>query len=427
VLTKDQNDLLTQTGPGTPAGALMRAYWQPVGLSEEIPVGSPPKPVRILSEDLVLFRDETGQPALMGLFCPHRGVDLSYGRIEAGGLRCLYHGWVIDRDGRCLAQPGEPAGSTFKDRVRHVAYPCHEVNGIIWGYLGAGEPPPFPKFSFADAPAESIWVTKLLNECNYLQASEGNVDPQHLSFLHRFEDTREAFRDSKVVTHADPAPKLIVEDTAFGSRTYSVRDAGNDEVYVRISNFVMPNGSLFDGVPVDDPARTPPVANAGCQAHWHVPIDDTSHYKYVIVQRYHGALDRAYLDRSIKGEVDEQYNALRRKANRYLQDRTEMRSVTFAGLGSNFQIHDRYATETQGPIFDRSKERLGASDAPVIAMRRQMLRTIADHQAGRAIPMQTRDGENPVADLIVRSQRISKDAPVSGFYRSVETFSCVLP
>lgn len=421
MLTKIQNDLLTQTGPGTPGGALLRRYWQPVGLSEEIRPGSAPKPVRILSEDLVLFRDEFGAPALLGLHCPHRGVDLSYGRIEAGGLRCLYHGWVMAADGRCLQQPGEPAGSTFKDRIRQVAYPCRESNGLIFAYFGPGNPPALPKFPFLTAPAERVWCTKLWTECNYLQGSEGNVDPQHISFLHQFFGPNEAFVDSRVVMTLDVAPRLVVEETSFGLRAYGIRNASSDEVYVRISNFVMPNGSAFDGVPLVDPSIRPPVANEGYQAHWHVPIDNTHHYKYVIVHRYDEAVDRNYLDRSIKGDIDEKYARKASASNRYLQDRSQMHLETFAGMGMNFQDHDRFAIETEGPIFDRSGEHLGATDAPVIAMRRQMLQAIADVQAGRDPLMIAREStENPVEDLVVRSQRLPKDAPISHFWRNAQ-------
>src|SRR5579884_2567691 len=136
MLTKEQNELLTRTGPGTPGGALLRRYWQPVALAEELPPDGPPLPVRVLGEDLVLFRDEYGRLGLLGLHCSHRGADLSYGRIEHGGLRCLYHGWLFDVQGRCLEQPGEPAGSTFKERIRHPAYPCREIGGLILAYLG---------------------------------------------------------------------------------------------------------------------------------------------------------------------------------------------------------------------------------------------------------------------------------------------------
>src|SRR5262245_38065577 len=190
MLTREENDLLTQIGPGTPGGALIRRYWQPAALSEELPPGGAPLPVRLLGEDLVLFRDEDGRPGLLGLHCAHRGADLSYGRLEDGGLRCLYHGWLYDVTGRCLEQPGEPAGSTFKDRVRQPAYPCQETGGVILAYLGPGEPPLLPGYELFQAPAEHQFSpTKSLHECSYLQANEGNIDPSHLPFLHGIANT----------------------------------------------------------------------------------------------------------------------------------------------------------------------------------------------------------------------------------------------
>src|SRR6266545_4051086 len=184
MLTEEDNQLLTRTDTGTPCGELMRRYWLPAGLSREIPEGGAPLPVRLLGEDLVLFRDERGRPGLLGLHCSHRGADLSYGRVEDGGLRCIYHGWLYDVHGRCLEQPGEPAGSTFHEKIRHVAYPCIERNGAIFAYLGPGEPPEFPNYELLSRPPEHTQVMKSLQECNYLQANEGNVDLSHLNFLH---------------------------------------------------------------------------------------------------------------------------------------------------------------------------------------------------------------------------------------------------
>src|SRR4051812_23189293 len=135
MLTQEQNDLLTRTGPGTPGGDLLRRYWQPVALAAELPLGAAPRPVRLLGEELVLFRDDQGRPGLLARQCAHRGADLSYGRVEDGGLRCIYHGWLYDAAGRCLEQPGEPADSTFHARVRHQAYPCLEAAGLIFAYL----------------------------------------------------------------------------------------------------------------------------------------------------------------------------------------------------------------------------------------------------------------------------------------------------
>src|SRR3954452_19539881 len=177
MLSKEENDLLTQVGPGTPCGDLMRRYWQPVALAEELPTGGAPLPVRMFGEDLVLFRDDEGKPGLLGLHCPHRGADLSYGRLEDGGLRCIYHGWLFDRNGRCLEQPGEPAGSTFHERIRPTAYPCVEKGGVIITYMGPGQAPLVPNYDFLTAPEDYRFVTKLYQDCNYLQGNEGNQDP----------------------------------------------------------------------------------------------------------------------------------------------------------------------------------------------------------------------------------------------------------
>ncbi len=137
MLSKESNDLITLTAPGTPGGDLLRRYWQPVALSAELKTDEP-LAIRVMSEDLVLFRDDQGKPSLIGRRCPHRGVDLSYGRVEDGGLRCIYHGWLLASDGRCLDQPGEPEGSTYKDRINHKAYPCREAGGLVLAYMGPG-------------------------------------------------------------------------------------------------------------------------------------------------------------------------------------------------------------------------------------------------------------------------------------------------
>src|SRR5438309_3590171 len=175
MLTAQENELLTRIGPGTPGGDLIRRYWQPAALSEERSVNAP-LPIRLLGEDLVLFRDADGQPGLLAIHCSHRGADLSYGRLEDGGLRCIYHGWLYDRNGRCLEQPGEPAGSTFHERIHQTAYPCLERAGVIFAYLGPGEPPLLPDYEFLTVADENRFVSKLFSECNYLQGNEGNQD-----------------------------------------------------------------------------------------------------------------------------------------------------------------------------------------------------------------------------------------------------------
>src|SRR5207244_2378298 len=185
MITEQENNLLTQTGPLIPCGELMRRYWQPVALSEELPKDGAPLKVRIFGEDLVLFRDDQGRPGLLGLHCSHRGTDLSYGRVEDGGLRCLYHGWLYDICGRVLEQPGEHGGGANRHEIHHRAYPCQEAGGIVFTYMGPGEPPLLPNYEFLTVPEAQRNATKILYECNYLQANEGNIDPVHLSFLHQ--------------------------------------------------------------------------------------------------------------------------------------------------------------------------------------------------------------------------------------------------
>jgi phenylpropionate dioxygenase-like ring-hydroxylating dioxygenase large terminal subunit len=154
MLSREDNELVTRTGPGTAAGSLLRAYWQPAALVSEIDCERPVKAMRLLGEDLVLYKKDDGDWALVSRFCAHRGVDLSYGRLEDGGLRCLYHGWLYGPDGRCLDQPAEPEHSRFHEKVRIAAYPCAERNGIVFAYLGGGTPPPFPDYDCFIAPEE---------------------------------------------------------------------------------------------------------------------------------------------------------------------------------------------------------------------------------------------------------------------------------
>src|SRR3954469_13310887 len=235
MLTADENRLLTLTGPDTPCGALMRRYWHPGALSDELPPDAAPLPVRIFGEELVLFRDDQGRPGLLGLYCSHRCADLSYGRIEDGGLRCLYHGWLYDINGRCLEQPAEPPESRYHDEIRHPAYPVIERAGLLFTYMGKDEPPLLPDYEFLSAPPEHRYLQKTFMECNYLQALEGDLDPAHLSFLHRSLQRRPlGRRDPRTVPGSDRSaasfiredrrPKLESERTDFGVRNYAIRD-----------------------------------------------------------------------------------------------------------------------------------------------------------------------------------------------------------
>jgi phthalate 4,5-dioxygenase oxygenase subunit len=403
VLSAEENALLTQTGPGTPGGAFMRRYWQPAALSKEL--GADPIHVRLLDEDFVLFRNAEGAPCLLDLHCAHRKADLSYGRVENGTLRCLYHGWRFGGDGMCLEQPGEPAESTYRARIKQPAYPARDLGGVIFAYLGPGEPPPMPDMPWLLAPSENSWSTKLLHECNYLQGNEGNVDPQHLSFLHRaFEADG---RESHLLTSFDAAPQIDVDETPFGLRIFAIRDTGDGQKYVRVSNFIMPHGSAFPAGLVVDPANERLDENAHYSLHFHVPIDDFTHWKYRIMFRLDGPVDAAFLERSQNDFTTENsFERPRAARNRYMQNRDEQHGRTFTGMGRNFQDHDRFAVESQGRVLDRTTEHLATTDKALIAMRRQMLAAIETVRTGGDPLMVDPQTPNPCRDVVVRSARV---------------------
>jgi phthalate 4,5-dioxygenase oxygenase subunit len=393
MLTHDDNMLICQTGPGTPGGELQRRYWQPVALSEEVPEGGAPIPVRILSEDLTLFRDEQGSLGLVDLHCAHRAADLSYGRVESGGLRCLYHGWLYDVQGNCLEQPGEPEGSNFKDKVKLRAYPCQERAGIVFAYLGTGEAPLLPTYEFLEVGDEHRIVTKVLHECNFQQGNEGNIDPQHLSFLHFFlrEDPAEIGEgitgkvqggggsSANRLFGDDTAPQIELEETDFGIRIYAVRDTDDGNDYVRVTNFIYPNLASFPAFP------------GVYGVNWHVPIDDTHHWKFMIMVGPNFPLPKEMIGPSLFDGLLPDYTTERHMRNRYLQSREEMQRRSFIGLGPSFAVHDMWATEGEGSIQDRTKEHLGYTDKAIALARRLMLNAVKQVQDDGSAPHVVRD------------------------------------
>jgi phenylpropionate dioxygenase-like ring-hydroxylating dioxygenase large terminal subunit len=416
MITEQENNLLTQTGPSTPCGNLMRRYWQPVALTEELPREGAPLKLRILSEDLVLFRDDQGRPGLLGLHCSHRGTDLSYGRVEDGGLRCLYHGWLYDVCGKVLEQPGEPGGGANRDEIRHLAYPCREAGGVIFTYMGPGEPPLLPNYEFLTAPAEYRTVVKIFHNCNYLQSNEGNIDPVHLSFLHQNLNEAQVARrrivpGSNTTDNAllaeDITPTIEVDITDYGLRIFTLRDVGRDKRYLRVTNFVMPNLAAFGGSTV----------GAGYSVHWHVPIDDTSHWKYIFAFSREKPLDDFIRSRS-RVELTADYRLTRNAANRYLQDRHSMKTQTFTGMGLNFQAHDAFATESQGPVQDRTEEHPVTSDKAIIAARKLLLNAMKNAQDGRDPQHVIRDAKsNRLLHLQAMSEVISTSVDVKQHIR----------
>jgi phenylpropionate dioxygenase-like ring-hydroxylating dioxygenase large terminal subunit len=380
-------DVLTRTDPGTPGGEMMRRYWHPVALAEELPPGGAPVPLKIMGEELVLFRDDAGRPGLLGLHCMHRGADLSYGRVEDGGLRCIYHGWLYDVNGRCLEQPGEALGSTTHERIRQPAYPCIERADTIWAYMGPGEPPDFPNYEFLTVPNDNVFAIKLFHECNWLQGNEGNIDLLHLSFLHYLTAQPRNSRNGlppDVLNSRGAAPhreKVEAELTSYGLRVCKIRELNDQEKELYLCTYVVPNWYAFPGnISGDD----------GYSLNWHVPIDDTHHWKFTFIHNRSEALDKAKV-RAGRQAMNPDYTSTRTKANRYLQDRESMKVDAYVGMGYIFQAHDMCVTEGAGPIQDHSQEHLTIQDAPVVASRKLLLKGIQDMEAGKDPPGVIRD------------------------------------
>jgi phthalate 4,5-dioxygenase oxygenase subunit len=379
-MTPEENELLTRTGPGTPCGELMRRYWQPAALSEELPQGGAPLSIMLFGEELVLFRDDLGRVGLIGLHCSHRGADLSYGRLEDGGLRCIYHGWLYDVHGKIIDMPGEvDGGASFRDSICHKAYPCEERVGVIFTYMGPGKPPLIPNYGYLTVPKEHTFVTKIYQECNYLQGNEGNIDIVHLSFLHfnKYRDTGGPGVEPVKFSGKGGAPGLETTEadlTDFGLRVCKIRNIGSDKKYIRVGNFVMPNLSAppgqFNG-------------KEGYLMNWHVPIDDTHHWKYIIIFNRERPVD-ADEQRRTRIEMTEGYRPVRNKSNRYLQDRESMKTESYTGIGLIFQVQDVCVTEGAGLIQDRTQEHLvSSSDAAIVVARKLMLKGIQDVREGR--------------------------------------------
>jgi phthalate 4,5-dioxygenase oxygenase subunit len=382
MLPVKENELLTQTNSGTPMGETMRRYWIPALLSWEIPEPDcAPVRVKLLGEKLVAFRDTEGHIGLLDEFCPHRRVSLWFGRNEACGLRCVYHGWKFDVEGNCVDQMNEP--EQFKDKIHLTAYPTVELGGVIWTYMGPPEHrPPLPKFEWTQVPESHRMITKVWQECNWLQALEGGIDTSHAPILHR---TLRANSKMPGINFASPfvqgrAPKLVVEETDYGYRYFGVRPLGADETFIRAYHYVLPFHQIR-------PGRRPDVAAGRAGPMW-VPIDDENcmvwNWYYSLGDEPFSGEDRL-LRSSGNGPLDVDFdNGFRSKRNRsndYLIDREAQKTETFSGItGVNTQ--DRALQETMGAVVDRSQEHLGPADRAIIVARQLLLRAIRTHQDG---------------------------------------------
>jgi len=394
MLTQRENELLTRTGPGTSMGTLLRRYWVPAFLTDELPEpdGTPVR-IKLLGEDLLGFRDTAGNVGLVDRYCAHRGASLFFGRNEEGGIRCVYHGWKYDVTGQCVETPSEPESSRIKNRIQLKSYPCRESGGIIWAYMGPrDEEPPLPDLEWAVVPDAQRVVSKRLQECNYLQALEGGVDLSHISILHRNLDSRSDGKDQQL-TRRDSSPNYEVVDTDCGLMIAARRTAGEDAYYWRISQWIMPWYTMF-----------PPLIDEGIGGHAWVPIDDQTCWAFSMTWNPGGPIvaktsgeprNGPPVGEGIYGELIP--GSFRPRANRdndYLIDRHAQRGISYTGI-PGLAAQDCAVQESMGAICDRTNERLGAGDIPIIAVRRRLLKAVEAVQAGREPP-----GLNPASQRV---------------------------
>lgn len=397
MISHKKNLKLTQTAKGSDAGNVMRRYWQPAALSDELQGNRPVVPVKLLNENLVLFRDTEGELGLIARACPHRGADLCFGRLEDNGLRCPFHGWHFGRDGQCLEQPGEPDGSTMHERITTTSYPVIEKNGIIFAYLGPGEPPPFPNLDCFRAPSSHVFAFKGLWECNWLQAMEVGIDPAHASFLHRFlqdDDPEDGygkqFRDKAGNTDIPmtkllrdyPRPDITVERTDYGMRLVALRKLEDGRTHIRVTNQIFPS------------AISIPMSREMIITQWHVPIDDESCYWYSMFTSFDKPVDKNTMrEQRLNEHRLPDYAPIKNKRNSYGYNPDEQNQLTYTGMGLDINVHDQWAVESMGPLQDRTQEHLGKTDAGITLYRRILLEAMASLENGddAALPMGKHD------------------------------------
>jgi phenylpropionate dioxygenase-like ring-hydroxylating dioxygenase large terminal subunit len=382
MLSREDNALLTRVDRGTPTGETMRRYWIPALLSSEVeePDG-PPVRVRLLGEDLVAFRDTSGRIGLLDEFCPHRRASLFFGRNEASGLRCVYHGWKYDADGRCVDMMNEPEELSFKDKIRVASYPTAEAGGIVWAYLGPPEDrPALPRFAWTQAPATHRHASKVIQENSWLQGLEGGIDTSHAPILHRLltnDSTRPGFKPSNPFVRGK-APNLVLDLTDYGYQYAGIRPLEGGDVHIRTYHFILPFHQIR---PSASEEGTFVVAG-----HIWVPMDDVTTMVYNWLWSLDEPLSEATrLERRLGNgpeDVDPiTFRSVRNRGNNYLLDRQVQKRETFTGIeGINAQ--DRAVQEGMGPIVDRSRERLGPADKAIIQARRLLLDAVRTVQGG---------------------------------------------
>jgi len=415
VLSKEDNELVTNTDQDTPMGELFRRFWLPVALSEELPgPDCVPVKLKIMNEELIAFRDTDGNVGLIDAYCPHRGAPMFFGRNEESGLRCVYHGWKFDVTGQCVDLPNTPEGDTFKRKIKTIAHPCREAGGMVFAYMGpAGKQPPFPEFDFLHVPPENIYVTKFQLECNWLQATEGDFDPSHGVFLHSTLDNnasnpglrRFGNRATQSLSGrpqrnflAGPVDENEPFPFSVGNRRFKKNDIRAKDILEDVDGamYATSRVSLPDGREIASttlrflmPAYCPPgVSRPGhFSNNIRVPIDNYHmmffRLRWALTPMTHEDLVEykqggyAYPE-MIPGTWKTKANVW----NDYEVDRLGQKTHLYSGI-KTFPLQDISMMENQwGPLAKREKEHLVTMDYHMIYLRQKLLRAARDMAAG---------------------------------------------
>jgi phenylpropionate dioxygenase-like ring-hydroxylating dioxygenase large terminal subunit len=394
MLTQEQNEFLTRTGPGTPMGELFRRYWIPALLDCELPERDcPPVRVKLLGERLVAFRDSEGRLGMIDEFCAHRGVSLWFGRNEENGLRCPYHGWKYDYTGQCVEIPSEPDNLRLCQRTKLKSYSCVELGGVVWVYMGPPEEkPPLPNFEWVHLPASHRVITKRWQESNYLQALEGGIDSSHVSFLHRGDLASDPFHRNTAGAKFAKSTRTTFDivDAEGGLLIGARRDADPGNHYWRITQWIMPWYTLI-----------PPYAGNALNGHAWVPIDDenclawsmTFHPTQPIPDEHVALIKNGS---GVHAElIPGTFRPVANRTNDYLIDRAKQKSGRHYSGVKGLAMQDASIQESQGPVADRSKEHLVTTDRAIVAARQRLIKAEKEVAAGGKAP-----GLSPQAQLV---------------------------
>jgi nitrite reductase/ring-hydroxylating ferredoxin subunit len=375
MLTREQNELLTRIEGDAPMGQLLREYWIPACRGAKLEPEGAPERVRLFGENFVAFRGTDGRVGFVAEGCPHRCASLALARNEGDGLRCIFHGWKVSIEGKCVDTPTEPAHAreSFPARVPVRSHPVHEAGGIIWVYLGKkAAPPRFPDYEFTHLPDDHIQPTRGIIKTNWLQGLEALLDSAHVGFLHAANlgsmRGREIFKAESDYMLNDGAPEFEFLETPYGFREGAIRQTGSELCYARIREVSLP---FFSFIP-----STPGGAAIVCCS---IPIDDVTTAQWYIAYNPHAPLprDRMRTYGNTSGDPDYFNSDMGDASNLWNQDRKAMKEGHWSGIVGRGNAYEDFAVqESMGPIVDRSKEFLGTCDHVIIRARSQMMRAV---------------------------------------------------